>query len=1189
MQGFKSFPDKIKLTFGKNVTVIVGPNGSGKSNISDAVRWALGEQSSKALRGGKMEDVIFNGTSGRNAHGYAEVRLIIDNSDGVLVSTEPEKPFGDEVTVSRKYYRSGESEYRINSELVRLRDIHEMFMDTGLGRDGYSIIGQGRIAEIVSAKAAQRREIFEEAAGISKFRFRKEEAEKRLELAKDNMLRLTDILSELEGRVGPLKVQSEKAEKFLKLAEKRKSLELSLWVENIRKLQKKIAEQEDKILLASDDYERAEKEYNDIEKNIDDIFDNIQRLSAQAEDMRRQAKEVDERVKEDQAKIAVLRNDIMHNERSMEKTEEEIALFGNENEDIEKSCAGIEGEIDEIEQLRKELEGKKGEAEDRLGELDGNEKLLAESLNEIDEKVTAADGEYNRINVKMALASGDVAKYKERLELLDQSGKEREEKLILLKKELRECEELLEEIDDNIESLENSAKGIRMKTGARGERLEKIEEYRRKKNKEAEDKLHRAALLEDLEKNMEGLAGSVKYVLNQAKNGFLPGICGAVSGILSAPPEYALAIETALGGALQNIVVSDEETAKKAIAKLKESGAGRATFLPLTSVKGSKLNEAGIDKCRGFVGFAYRLVESEEKYAGIVLSLLGRIVVAENIDDAVNMAKKYGYSFRIVTLDGQLINAGGSMTGGSVVKNAGLLSRKVEIEKLKVQAGEIRKEIAKSEPEYKELSEEIAALNAQLTAIESEKKTCGEDRIRCEAEEKRVRIALDDIQKSGDDNIKQKELLGTALREAERALEEYKSGLENAQKELEELRSERESQKERITALQSEKSLIITEISDGKVKIADIEKDIEVRKLSLEQMKKQSEERGEKVRLGKEEIVRLKKENEGIEEEIKQVEEKAKEMMSGAADMENRVSELLKERMLLEGETSKLRNSQKEVSVKKEGLSAELVRQEESKKKYQGERDGLIERMWNEYETTLTQAEEQAAKIEDYSEAQRKLSEIRGSIKSLGNVNLSAIEEYKEVSERYEFLKGQLDDVEKSRNEILSLIDKLVKQMRDMFRDKFTRISANFSEIFSELFEGGSGSLKLTDSEDILEAGIEIYAAPPGKIINSLSSLSGGEQALVAIAVYFAILKESPAPFCMLDEIEAALDDVNVARYAQYLRKMNEKIQFIAVSHRRGTMERADVLYGVTMQERGVSKILQLNVSDVESKLNMKV
>ncbi|MBP0990250.1 MAG: chromosome segregation protein SMC, partial [Oscillospiraceae bacterium] len=743
--------------------------------------------------------------------------------------------------------------------------------------------------------------------------------------------------------------------------------------------------------------------------------------------------------------------------------------------------------------------------------------------------------------------------------------------------------------DENVESLENSSNGIKMKMSSRTEKLSKIENERNGKLREAEDKLRRAKVLEDLEKSMEGFSGSVKYILSQSKSGYLPGICGTVSNILSVEKEYAVAIETAIGGALQNIVTENEEAAKKAINKLKASGAGRATFLPLTAIKGRELKEAGVEKNKGFVGFAWKMVNYDAKYDNIVMSLLGKIVVAENIDFAVDIAKKYNYGFKIVTLDGQLVNAGGSMTGGSVVAGTGLLSRKSEIDSLKKQAEDIRKKIEAADGDYNSLKEEVAALNANLVAVESEIKTCGEDKIRYEAEKKRIKMSLDDIEKSGAESVKQIELLKAALKDAENRSEENRKLFEAAQKELEDAKKKRDELREELSALHDRNVSFIGEISDIKSAISDVEKNIEIKKMAVEQLKNQSVEREEKANLRIEEKQRLIEENERIKEQIKKIQEENAELLSEVAGSEKSIETILKERMKLEGENGKLRSEQKEVSIRKEGLSAELVRQEESKKNYVAENDAIIERMLNDYEMTQTQAEQIAQKVENYTESQKKLSGIRSEIKSLGNVNLSAIEEYKEVSERYEFLKGQLDDVERSSKEIRSLIEKLVGQMKDIFNDKFKRISENFTKIFAELFEGGTGALKLTEGEDVLEAGIEIYAAPPGKIINSLSSLSGGEQALVAIAVYFSMLKESPAPFCILDEIEAALDDVNVNRYVQYLKKMNEYIQFIAVSHRRGTMDNADVLYGVTMQERGVSKILKLDVDEIESKLNMKV
>ncbi|MBQ7124251.1 MAG: chromosome segregation protein SMC [Oscillospiraceae bacterium] len=1177
LSGFKSFPDKTRLNFGRGMTAVVGPNGSGKSNISDAVRWVLGEMSTKALRGGKMEDVIFNGTHLRHAHGFAEVRICFDNSDRALAYDS------DEVVVSRKYYRNGDSDYRIGEKTCRLKDINELFMDTGLGRDGYSIIGQGKIAEIVSAKPAQRREIFEEAAGISKFRYRKEEAEKSLSKADDNLLRLRDNLSSLEERVGPLLEQSEKAKKFLEYAEEKKSLEISVWMRSLHRLKSQLAEQNSTIGVYQTEYDALDADYNDAENRINALYEELRDLDATVEQKREEISQNETALGELTAKAAVCQNDIEHNNSEISRIDEEIASLSSDGSESEAAIELRRKELDE-----KEAESKKLFDEQQrlnsLGESISAEKSAAmEEKASLEEKVSGIDTELGHISVVLATAKNDKAQYSERLEQLSLSASQKLALIDGYKEELMEVNDLLEEIEDKTESINNSKAGMMMKRDLRKNQLAALEEKRNKIRREGENFAQRAKLLQDLERNMEGFGQSVKYVLDKGAAGSLRGILEPVSKILSVDAKYSLAVETAVGAALQNIVVTDEDAAKKAIKMLKEQGRGRVTFLPLTSVKGSRLDEKGLSSCEGFIGIGCDLVKNDSKYDGIVKSVLGRIVVAEDLDCAVAIAKKYGYKFRIVTLDGQLVNAGGSLTGGSSVKSAGLLSRKQEIDELLKKAAASEKLLAEGEGEYNKLKEEISAMEADALATESELRTLSEDKIRAEGEKKRLLMQISDAQAAGTEAETQRGILGKAISEAESRIAEYEGHLSDRTGKKEKLLKEVSLIDEKIAAIGEKEAKNAADISAIALSDAIIRKDMEAIEGAIAQLLESGEQRSEKIAVLNERKATIADKNSALSAEIKEIEDEKLCLGTLSEDNRTEITALFAQRQDFERRTTEERTAQKNTVGRREEASVRLAKARAHLDDMQKDYDRIISQLWDEYAITYSMAEEIAEEITEPQKAQRRLSELRSKIKALGNVNISAIEEFKEVSERYEFMKAQIEDAEKSRDELRGLIRSLMGQMRTIFLDRFTQIAGNFAVVFKELFGGGEAKLFLTDPDNVLDSGIEITVQPPGKIINNLASLSGGEQTFVAIAIYFAILKVRPAPFCILDEIEAALDEANVDRYADYLLRLTENTQFIAITHRRGTMEHADRLYGVTMQEEGVSKLLELTLAEVEN------
>lgn len=1182
IHGFKSFPDRVALQFDQGITAVVGPNGSGKSNIADAVRWVLGEQSGKTLRSGKMEDVIFSGTQHRKPMGYASVTITIDNADRSLEYDS------DEVIINRRIYRSGESEYRINGTAVRLKDILEMFMDTGLGRDGYSIIGQGKIAEIVSAKSLQRREIFEEAAGISKYRYRKEQAEKRLEQAQENLLRLKDIILELQGRVEPLRIQSQKAQEYLEYAQHKRTLEVSIWLVTIERSKDMLREQQDKLLLAQGEHEQLQEQLEGIEAHIQELYELSSNCNVELDTKRREISAAEQASAQYSEQIAVWNNDIKHNEtmitrmaadmenqsasrkeilehlmenqRQTELIEKEIQETGNQIKELENSISVFESESRQQLQKQVSLSQQKAEVLQSIAD----ERLKLASSSAILEQM-----EIQKQNAKLLLTQNQV----NLTENINQ---------------LKNVDELLLHIDEEILAGQNIKKGYLMKHKSSGDEIAQFQKKQSELTAQQNEYLQKARLIEDMEKNMEGYQSSVKYIMKQAKNGYLKGIEGPVSTLIKVEGQYAVAIEVALAGALQNIVVTTESAAKAAIEVLKSAHAGRATFLPISAISGKQLEEHGLAECDGFIAIAYDLIACNEKYCVILKNLLGRIVVADNLDNAIEIAKKYKNRFRIVTLDGQVIHPGGSMTGGSLSRHAGILSRAGEIQKLKQQAQFSQDQLDKIQIKMKEEEKRLSQLSAYITSTDADLKTMSEDKIRYESEKKRLQIAIADLEKQqtqADSQMKKlKEKLSEFLLEnntRDETILKMSQLLESLNEDLDTIDKNLQKVENNLSQMSEEKNrFLLQQIT--------LTKDQEALKLVRQQITQQFDMQAEQTQALSEQIEKLQADILSIQEDI-QIKSRELENLN-AVKQQNalRISDLENQRDFYEKKSVEERKREKEIHAKVEILARDLAKIEERRITLQNDLDSIIARLYDEYELTLTNAQELQIPILDIAAANRELNIIKAKIKALGNINVSAIEEYREVHERYEFLRAQVDDIEKSKQQLTELIHHLTHDMKELFLENFNQINCHFEIIFAELFSGGNAKLLLTQPDDVLESGIEIYVQPPGKIIKNLAALSGGEQAFVAIAIYFAILKVRPSPFCLLDEIEAALDDVNVVKYARYLRRLVSHTQFIAITHRRGTMEEADVLYGVTMQEEGVSKLLRLGVSELESKLGMK-
>lgn len=1178
MQGFKSFPDRTKLTFDDGITVIVGPNGSGKSNISDAIKWVFGEQSVKSLRGAKMEDVIFGGSVSRKPTGFAWVSLFIDNTDRSIEIDS------DEVVITRRLYRSGESEYRINNNPVRLRDINETFMDTGLGRDGYSVIEQGKIAEIVSAKSTQRREIFEEAAGISKFRYRKTEAERKLQQAEDNLVRLRDIMGELEDRVGPLRAQSEKAKQYLVLAEEKRSLEISLWLEQLAKLGRQLAELEDKTLLAANDKTTAQKRLDEIEREIEEIQKKTQDANLYIEHKRGRIKEYEDAISQAKVDTAVMQNNIEHNDAAIAQLKKELG-------DSELSAGETE---EKLTMLRSGYETCKKEAEELRRTLEASQKALEEKRQE-EHRLTAEQGalmlqkEELQGQIHKAELSAETAgtladETVIRLEALRGQAKDKDEHLSRLREELTGHRTFADELRERLQSLQNSKNGYLYKLKSRSDKQAELESRQRNCEKLAGEKLQRAQVLSDLEKNYESFNNSVKFVMKQAGAGALRGIIGPVSSLIKTENRYATAVEIALGAAIQNIVVQDEGAAKRAIMHLKEKGAGRATFLPLTNIRSNPIKENDMVARGGYVGLASELVQCDDRYREVVASLLGRTVVTEDIDAATAIAKAYGYRYRAVTLDGQVVNAGGSLTGGSVNKNASILSRRGEIDALTAEAKKYSGQAEELEAQLTELRRETDTIQATVDGIEAEEKTAREDLISAETLVKRLAANVEEAERLNEQALREYDELTARVEQLRR---QKISGGELVVKLTEEV--------ERLTKLAAEgiaaHEALAAELSTAAeavtaLQMEDItrQKDCEAARLAIEQMENQ--QRGGEAALAelRQRQEHLIAENAAIMAKIEEINAGAQSGSSEIETLRRDIKEADEQRDRLEARRNTLNRESSDVISKREAAANELIRLQEKSADMQDQQNNISTKMWEEYELTRSEAAEKAIVLEDIPAAQKRLSELRGRIRGLGAVNVAAIEEYEEVSGRYRFMKEQIDDAENAKKELTKLITELSAQMSAIFTERFAGINRHFGEIFRELFGGGHAELRLTDATDPLETGIEIIVQPPGKIIKNLSALSGGEQAFVAICIYFAILRVNPAPFVLIDEIEAALDDVNVGKFAAYLHRMTDHTQFISITHRRGTMEQGDVLYGVTMEEEGISKLLRLDVTEMEKK-----
>ncbi len=1180
MQGFKSFADKTVLTFDRAMSAVVGPNGSGKSNIADAIRWVLGEQSTRTLRGSRMEDVIFGGTERRGQVGFAEVSLILDNGDGALPIDSAE------VMVTRRYYRSGESEYYINRSAVRLRDIHELFMDTGLGRDGYSIIGQGRIDEILSAKSGDRREIFEEAAGISKYRYRKEEAERKLAATNQNLLRVSDKLGELELTVGPLKEQAETAKKYLNLRDELRIIEISLWTAQLARLAETSAK-------TKNDFAAINEEYEMNHAALDEIYTRSEKL---AEEMRACDVDLEHR------RASLGEAEVLQREAVGEAELAESRAAGHA-----ESAARIRREMGEQAEREQSLESQIAERESRAAEAEGERDAAETELSDLSEKIAALASEAGALEERadaleaMAAETADaLAASAVELSALETAKSELEARTEQLAAQLASREELtkgftqsladkdreLEALAEEKQSLQNVIGGYELRLKTRRQRLEKLQETDRKRNEERSALLSRVTLLREMQREYEGFGKAVRTVMHERDR--FGGVYGTLAELIEVDDDYTVAVETALGGALQNIVVDTPETARSAMDYLKRTDGGRATFLPVSVMRGSSLNE-NLSGEPGFIGIASDLVRSDQRYRGILLYSLGRTAVARDVTSAIAISKKHSQRFRIVTLDGQVVNAGGSMTGGSLARSTGILSRANELSRLEGELSSLEEQIKKSSEELRTTERDVNAASYESDVARDELRAAEEKILRAEGERSTIAAQLESVTAAAD------------AAEAERQ--------ENARR-IAELGAELAAKEERrrvLTEKQQEIAAKLSELRDDRSGLGGRRGELTERMQSLREARMAAAAEAETLRSSVAELRRLSESYGGDrarrEAEIRDYEQAeareralavekrklAQERDARCTEIRDGITEATAKRMSLEAErTASDRELQEKNSLLLK-LERERGRLEQKVSEATIEERQIADKLWESYELTPVTAADLAREITSITAARTKANGLKREMSALGEVNVGAIEEYARISERYEFLSSQYKDISGAAEELQKIIGEITGKMKEVFAVEFRRINESFGETFTEIFGGGKASLSLEDEEDILNCGIEIKVQPPGKALKTITLLSGGEKAFVAIALYFAILKVRPTPFCVLDEVDTALDDINVRRFADYMCNMDGSTQFILVTHKRGTMERCDVLYGVTMPTPGVSRVLALDMHEVERELGIRL
>ena len=1183
LQGFKSFPEKTVLTFDQSITAIVGPNGSGKSNLSDAVRWVMGEQSTRALRGGRMEDVIFGGTAKRRQTGYAQVSLVLDNSDHRLPREE------NEIMVTRRYYRSGESEYYINRDAVRLKDLSELFMDTGLGREGYAIIGQGRIDEILSQRSTDRREVFEEAAGISRFRHRKEEAQRKLERTDENLLRVNDKVDELELQLEPLRVQRDKAKKYLTLRDELRGLEIAVWLDSLEHIRAGVIQLETDLQSTTAQRDGAKTAQEAAYADAEDCARQMQEHDVAADGLRRQEQQRQEQAGALESAVAVLNSSIAHNDESARRIRADLQQQEGREDSLAAQIAQRKDRLEEIE-----------------GQLSAGSQAIQAQREKVEENAKSAgqlEQELERLRDSQALAQADAADARAlrsalaaaAQEVLDRDGAVRrelaelEEQSANAEAQLAQAQREQDEAKQSLDQGRNAAQGYALLEEKRRKKAEGCKEAHMKAQMEENALAARIRLLSDMERQREGFSRAVKLVMDQADRGILKGVHGPVAGLVKAPDRVALAIETALGGAMQNIVVDREEDGKAVIQFLKRREGGRATILPIATIRPHTLREGeALSRQPGFVGVADRLVSFDRRYQNIFSNLLGRVAVMEDLDHAIAAARKFGYQFRIVTLDGQMLNPGGSMTGGSAVKGAGILSRANELEQLEGRRAELAEHTA-------QWARQLADAQREATAAAYQRQTAQEQLREFENAILLTQGRIQRAQGEKTDLERRQAALRGELEQLQARSAKIDADAKAAQARLTQLegaaqdsQSAQVQQDRRRSDLKTQAEALTAELSRLTAAQAALEAEREATQAGLRELEALRESLAGDRAQSQSLVAEYETKNQGFSKEIEEKQNALAALREESRQCAQQLEVLNAARLELEARRVRATRESQTRSDELLRLEAEVSRLSQKKSAAAMEEKQLLDKLWETYGLSHEAARRQRQELPSVPAANRRIGELKRAISALGQVNVGAVEEFDRVNQRYTYLTGQRDDVERARRELERIISGLTGEMKAIFQREFDRINAAFGQTFIELFGGGKARLELEDPNDVLNCGIDIKVQPPGKALKTITLLSGGEKAFVAIALYFAILKVRPTPFVVMDEIEAALDDNNVARFAQYMRAMADKTQFIVITHRRGTMEEADALYGVTMQEQGVSRMLSLNLNEMERELDLR-
>ncbi len=1181
LQGFKSFPDKTLIRFGDDITAIVGPNGSGKSNISDAILWVMGEQSSKTLRGAKMEDVIFGGTQKRSAVGFAEATLTLDNTDRALLYD------ADTVMVTRRYYRSGDSEYYINKQSARLRDIHEMFMDTGLGREGYSNIGQGRIDEILSLKSGDRREIFEEAAGISKYRHRKEETERQLAKTEDNLLRIGDKVSELELQIEPLRVQSEKARKYLELKDELKGVEVAVWMETLDKLSAAAKKAEEDYASASFVLQQAHDDLDSLYRQAEDLGTVLREKDGELETVRLKVNMLSGTHQQLEGQMAVLRGNVENNNTNIARIEEELQGQEDRSGGIVSQIQQTQTRITEIDTSLAQKRQALDSIQQQLSAMTANAQGMTKQFLELKgrESSLAADIAGRQADVRGLEES--MVQTRQRLEQIDSDLSQGAARRHEAQTNLDAARDELKKAREDVTAANNSIAGYTLRQNNRIKRRDELQASLREATSKLDAVTAKLRVYRAMERDFESYNKAVKMVMQEAQRGALRNIHGPISRLIRTEDAYTVAIEIALGAAMQQIVVGSEQDGKAAISYLKRTGGGRATFLPMSNIQGRSLNETGLENCRGFVGAADQLVTCETRYRPIVENLLARTVIVQDMDAAIHMAQKYKNRFKIVTLDGQVMNPGGSMTGGSVNKDAGILSRANELEKLTKQEKQLTTDCQVMEANLSDAQRLCDQVEFEMSAVRDQLREAEDQVLRMEGMEKQHEILLNAILEAESSARREKDALkdrdhsdreryaaqqakiqvyAQQLTETQLAIEALEGSQTEAAEATAALSDNMTALKTEEAALEAERNTALTHIEDLKGLRDAMEGDREKKEALMESIRQESAR---------------------LEQEIAQLKLRQEENDTESHAMEAQLRQIVADRAQTEAGKTKAEREAQEKSKDILNMERACALLEQKKLTSDMEEKQIIDKLWDSYGLTPGTASEHKGEIENVTAGNRLASELKRKIAALGTPNLGAIEEFARVNERYSYLAAQRDDVLEAKKNLEGIIRDITKEMTTIFVTEFGRIDHYFGQTFEEMFGGGKGQLILEDPENPLTCGIEIRVQPPGKQVKTITLLSGGEKAFVATALYFAILKVRPTPFCLLDEIDAALDDRNVERFAKYLHNLAQKTQFIVITHRRGTMESADVLYGVTMQEQGVSKLLRLDLNQMEEYLGI--